>query len=130
MKTRRLVAMAEPLPGVEAYLLSHPERPDDHAIVLWLNGGAEAHGSRFTRTPDPQPVSLRLPTASVTRAQSWRLAELPFDADQPTFEISSRPVVLYCRRLPAWRRLTPQEWSQAHSDTDATPTPEANLPGQ
>ncbi len=130
MKTRRLVAMAEPLPGVEAYLLSHPERPDDHAIVLWLNGGAEAHGSRFTRTPDPQPVSLRLPTASVTRAQSWRLEELPFDADQPTFEISSRPVVLYCRRLPAWRRLTPQEWSQAHSDTDATLTPEANLPGQ
>lgn len=29
MKTRRLVAMAEPLPGIEAYLLSHPERPDD-----------------------------------------------------------------------------------------------------
>ena len=130
MKTRQLAGMAEPQKDVEAYLLTDPVDPESCAVVLWKNGGQEEHGSRFKKLPvTVDPVKVRFPAGSVVSAVDWKLDAIPFQADAPEFEIGSIPVIIYCRKLPDWKRLTPAEWLKAHKAA-AISNSRANLPGQ
>lgn len=129
MKTRELAAMAEPAPGVEAYLLRNPENPADCAVVLWKNGGDEAHGSRFTRTAAPAPVQVAFPAGTIVKAVDWKLDEPAFTPAAPVFEIGAQPLIVYCDRLPEWTPVTPEEWQKTRHAVGVN-TSEANLPGQ
>lgn len=130
MKNRRLAGMAEPEKNVEAYLLYDPVDPESCAVVLWKNGGQEEHGSRFKKLHvTVPPVNVHFPAGSVVSAIDWKLDTVPFREDAPVFGIGSTPVIIYCRKLPDWKRFTPAEWLKTHNFAGPGNS-KANLPGQ
>lgn len=130
MKNRNLAAMAEPVENVEAYLLEDPAKPDSCAVVLWKNGGPEEHGSRFKRVNvNVAPGKVEFPSGSVISAWDWKMESVKFNSAKPEFRIGTVPLVVYCTKLPDWKRISPAEWLRTH-DIVGTSTGEANIPGK
>ena len=98
-------------------------------MVLWKNGGDEAHGSRFTRTAAPAPVQVTFSAGTVVKAVDWKLDEPAFTPAAPVFEIGAQPLIVYCDRLPEWTPVNPEEWQKTRHAVGVN-TSEANLPGQ
>lgn len=130
MKTRNLVSMAEPAPGVEAYLLEEPENglSPRYAVVLWRTGGTEEIGNRYRSNQTVDPVTVKFPAKTVLKAIDWKLDEIVFPTAAPEFTVSGEPLVVYCSELPPWRRITPVEWLDTHDGIK--PAAQALLPGQ
>ena len=118
MKTRNLVRMAEPAEDVEAYLLQNnpaaPAGSPKYAVVLWKNGAVEAMNPNFTPSPTLKPATVRFRDGKVVKAVDWLLDEVPFTAASPQFEITERPLVVYCDELPSWPEVTRSEWLKKH----------------
>ena len=118
MKTRDFVRMAEPAEDVEAYLLQNnpaaPAGTPKYAVVLWKNGAAEAMNPDFTPGPTLEPATVHFRDGKVVKAVDWLLDEVPFTTASPQFEITERPLVVYCDELPSWPEVTRGEWLKKH----------------
>ncbi|PVY39580.1 hypothetical protein [Victivallis vadensis] len=118
MKTRDLVRMAEPAEDVEAYLLQNnpaaPAGTPKYAVILWKNGAAEAMNPDFTPGPTLEPATVHFRDGKVVKAVDWLLDEVPFTTASPQFEITERPLVVYCDELPSWPEVTRGEWLKKH----------------
>lgn len=128
MKCRDLVAMASPAEQVEAYLLEEPGGEGNYAVVLWKNGGSEEIGNRYRRSEAIVPAAVEFPAGTVTKAVDWKLDEPAFDSARPVFAVGSEPLIVYCSRLPEWKRITPTEYLKKNSGVKAET--KALLPGQ
>ncbi len=118
MKSRDLVRMAEPADNVEAYLLQNNSAAargtPEYAIVMWKNGAVEAMNPNFTPGPTLTPADVLFHDGKVVCAMDWLLDEIPFNATAPRFEITERPIVIYCDELPSWPEVTREQWLKKH----------------
>lgn len=105
MKDRHLVGIAEPAPGIEAYILKCNEDGGQgrspYSIVLWKEDTKQSL------------IELVSGFKSVNFAASWRLDSINFNTKNPSFEISSEPIVVFANEVPEWILYTPEQWLKA-----------------
>jgi hypothetical protein len=116
MKFRKLVGMAEPAPGIEAYVLEKIGRdgkaviPKDYSVVLWRNG------PNIKEMLEPQPMFGKESSVLVSglkgliRAEEWNLDEAKLGEDKMSIHIDDQPKILFCSELPQWKLISNHEW--------------------
>lgn len=119
MKNRTLVGIAEPSPGIEAYVLKNNEKStSSYSIVMWLSDNP-----RISETHQPLTKSIYIPNLpkyvkglrGVNKAFNWKLDQLKNSQNQG-FEVGLDPVIIFCKELPQWQLLTPKEWISKRSN--------------
>jgi hypothetical protein len=108
MKGRKLVGMAEPAKGVEAYVLGGEagiaKAGPAFSIVMWYDP--------VKTTPDKK--ALKTPVAGldgVISVWDWRLNSMPVNKTNPVIVLEGdRPVVAFAEKLPNWKMMKPEEW--------------------
>jgi hypothetical protein len=117
MKNRKLVGLAQPSPGIEAYILS-PASHTSHlrpkySIIMWKN---HSNNSREILDPVKQPRKLEnVPTKvfgiqNVVSSYSWKLDKINILKKDIFFSIGEDPVVVFTENLPSWRIYSAEEW--------------------
>jgi hypothetical protein len=105
MRDRHLVGIAQPVPGIEAYILKYNDDfgqgKSPYSIVLWKEDTTQSS------------IELVSGFKSVSSAVSWRLDSVKFDTKNPSFKISSEPIVVFANELPEWTLYTPEQWLKA-----------------
>lgn len=109
MRGRKLVGMARPAEGVEAYVLEYDESytgaAEDaprYSIVLW-NNEAELLGIDGKDVRTIEVDGFR----GVRSASDWQLGEVqPVDAQSTVFAVADEPIAIYADQLPEWALLS------------------------
>ncbi len=108
MKGRKLIGMAEPANGVEAYVLGWEEgnakEGSPFSIVMWYD--------RVIKNPDKKPLKTPVTGLSeVVSVRNWRLDPVMIDKTNPVIVLEDdRPAVVFTKKLPTWKMITPEEW--------------------
>lgn len=103
---RELLGMAEPAPGVEAYVLRWVGEGEaigaKYATVLWHNATANA----------PAPPSTVTGWREIIRTMDWKLDPVPINNDNITLSAgaSGKPVIVFSKTAPDWQLMTPTQW--------------------
>lgn len=109
MKDRHLIGIAEPQPGIEAYVLEFNagfgEGLPPYSIVLWKDGEGPIQETRVSGFQE------------VVSAVSWRLDPIDFNMKNPVFQISN-PIAVFANDLPVWKLYTPAQWFDLKKNTD------------
>ncbi len=108
MRDRRLVGMAEPVEGVEAYVLERePGTAGDgpeYALVFW-DDRAEGGAAKADRAVKVGGVR------SAVSAFTWRLDSVSFDPKAPEFVLTGdEPLVVFAAEKPDWELVSAAEW--------------------
>lgn len=113
MRGRELVGIAQPAPGVEAYVLKridtyngNPATPGTDAlysIVLWKT---DREMQEISNDAVIEPVTVDSGLKGVSAAFSWNLDSIPYAESKPAFSIGDEPVAIYASQLPAWKLIT------------------------
>lgn len=117
MKNRSLVGIAEPSPGIEAYILKNNDRKSQknttlYSIVMWQS---ENHRLSETHTPWTNAMnvknSVRLIKGFriVDKAFNWKLDRLSYQQNKG-FGVGLDPIIVFCNQLPQWKLMTPEKW--------------------
>ncbi|MDR1282599.1 MAG: hypothetical protein LBK99_17520 [Opitutaceae bacterium] len=117
MRGRELVGIAQPAPGVEAYVLKRadgykgtsavsaaPQAP--YSIVLWKN-------DREVRELLPEAEIAPVDVSgfhSVLAAIRWDLDALDYDSGKPVFSVGDAPIAVFAQEPPAWKLHSREEW--------------------
>lgn len=131
MRGRELVGIAEPAPGVEAYVLKRAasytgrsavaETNTTYSIVLWKNDREV-----MALPPDAEVSPVGVDGFRAVRAAfSWDLGAISYDAAKPRFLVGDAPVAIYVDELPRWELRSREDYLAAF---EAGKT-EAPLPG-
>ncbi len=128
MRGRKLVGLADPSCGLEAYVLEKESAEIDgsrYVIVAWALDRAE-RGMNSVQIAEPVKVAgLR----GVRKIVNWRLDPVPADA-LGTVGVTNEPVVIYADELPAWKLLTPEQWRERKVAEAVVGQDAGILPGQ
>lgn len=110
MQGRVLVGLAEPVPGIEAYILKYADNYKSdgapYSIVMW----------NHNREVLKLDAKATIATTSVTGLRgavsklSWRLDPSPLDASTTQLEVGEEPVIVFTTELPEWKLLTPEQY--------------------
>ncbi|WP_052361555.1 hypothetical protein [Geminisphaera colitermitum] len=134
MRGRELVGIAQPAPGVEAYVLKRsdtykgrPATPGTdtlYSIVLWKT---DRELLELPADAIIEPVTIRPGLKGVSAAFSWNLDPIAFNETAPSFSIGDEPIAIYTNQLPVWKLLTRDEYlaTVKAGKTDA-PLPTSN----
>ncbi|MBS5530589.1 hypothetical protein KH017_07360 [bacterium] len=128
MRGRKLVGMADPATGLEAYVLE--KESDDaygprYAIVGWALDRAE-EGMHSSQKAHSVNVSG---WRGVREAVNWRLDPVPPNSDG-SITIPNEPLTVYADELPEWWLLTPKEWRERKVAVTVRGQDAGILPGQ
>jgi hypothetical protein len=117
MKGRKLVGIAQPAPGVEAYVLKWadgykgssvidvaPRAP--YSIVLWKN---DREVQELSPEAEITPVDVS-GFRSVLAAIRWNLDALDYDSGKPVFSVGDAPIAVFAQEAPAWKLYSREEW--------------------
>lgn len=129
MRGRELVGIAQPAPGVEAYVLKRidtyrgrpatPETDTPYSIVLWKTD-REVLDLPDNAVIEPVPVGDGL--HDVRAAFDWQIDPVAFEADKPSFAVGDTPLAIYTDTLPAWRLLSRNDYLNTF-EAGSTPAP-------
>ncbi len=128
MRGRKLVGLADPSTGLEAYVLektSDAAHGPRYAIVAWALDREEKGMSSIQKAAPLQVGGWR----DVKEVITWRLDPVRPDASGAV-TISSEPVAIYAEALPEWKLLTPQEWRERKVAVAVQGQDAGILPGQ
>ncbi len=130
MKNRKLVGMAEPVKGVEAYVLEYEKEFENgqgpaYSIVMWNNGGDEkinplTAGGAVVRSGTKSVNGL----SGIQSVWNWRLDRIEIDSKNPMITlVEDQPVVVFASTLPAWKLMTPEEWIKKLAEVEKQEQP-------
>lgn len=109
MKHRRLIGMAEPVEGVEAYVLENEPgytgRRPIYSIVMWQNGAPEELGPTRKSRPGCKKVTIS-GLKGIVSAIDWKLDPISTKKVSVGFE----PVIVYTNSLPKWSMVSAERW--------------------
>ncbi|MDR1283998.1 MAG: hypothetical protein LBK99_24755 [Opitutaceae bacterium] len=135
MRGRELVGIAQPAPGVEAYVLKRidtykgrpatPGTDAPYSIVLWKT---DRETRQLSTDATIEPVTINTGLKNVTAAYAWDLDPVTFTRTVPSFSVGDEPLAIYTEELPDWKLLTRDEYlaTVEAGKTDA-PLPTSNL---
>lgn len=116
MRGRELVGIAQPEPGVEAYVLKRPAgykgKPATpgtdtlYSIVLWKN---DREVRELPADAEIQPADVT-GMRSVRAAMNWNLDPIACDSAAPVFSIGDAPIAIYTDELPSWKLLSREQY--------------------
>ncbi len=130
MKGRKLVGIAQPAPGVEAYVLKRAENykgksatPNTdtlYSIVLWKT---DREVLRLSPEAKIEPIDVR-EIRSVRAAFNWNLDAINYSATAPVFSIGDAPIAIYSDTLPSWNLLSREQYlAQFEAGKTSAPLP-------
>ena len=108
MRGRKLVGMADPALGLEAYILEKESEEADgprYTIVCWALDRVE---QGMHSAQKPHRISV-FGWRAVSKIVSWRLDPVALNPDGSII-IPNEPLAVYADELPDWKLLTPEEW--------------------
>ncbi|EIP97820.1 hypothetical protein OpiT1DRAFT_02270 [Opitutaceae bacterium TAV1] len=111
---RELLGMAEPAPGVEAYVLRWAGEGSpvgaEYATVLWDNAGGDTPSATDLASTRTQIVGWR----EVVRAMDWKLDPVAISDSNGNAtleaETGGKPVIVFSKAAPDWKLVTPAQW--------------------
>lgn len=118
MKHRKLVGMAAPEEGVEAYVLEYEDgykgTGPAYSIVMWRNDNKSIGTKRdVERATKVQPCKVLV--AGVVSANDWRLDPVKVN-EEGSISVGTPPVFVYTNRLPKWKLISGKEWLDNFED--------------
>ncbi|HWB55140.1 MAG TPA: hypothetical protein VG722_13140, partial [Tepidisphaeraceae bacterium] len=110
MKGRVLVGIAQPAPGIEAYVLKYADgyKADGapYSIVMWNHDRELLKLDAKTAIPSESVAGIRGAVSSL----SWRLDSTPLDPSTTQVQVGEEPVIIFTNKLPNWSLKTPDQY--------------------
>ena len=128
MRGRKLVGMADPALGLEAYILEKESEEADgprYTIVCWALDRVE---QGMHSAQKPHRISV-FGWRAVSKIVSWRLDPVALNPDGSII-IPNEPLAVYADELPDWKLLTPEEWRARKAAVAVQGQDAGILPGQ
>ncbi len=132
MQYRELVGMAEPAPGIEAYVLKYADgyKKDGapYSIVMWKGGADAVESTSPGHVGKTFALSRVGGCQAVVAAFQWNLDAIKWEAKAPIFQVGDEPIAVFANQLPKWKLISPAEWLalQLEQKPDRAPM----MPGQ
>lgn len=113
MKGSQLVGMASPARNIEAYVLKRPSSASpagaNFSIVIWKNSDdPDDEGVPAAAGPSAATVGG---LKDVVAASNWKLDSISLTKSTSQLSVTTDPVIVYTKSLPAWKLISPQNWS-------------------
>ncbi len=116
MKHRRLIGMAKPSDGIEAYVLGYEKgfkgTGPKYSIVMWRTGEAAELGPVSKKDSTVQPIAVTGLTG-IKSAINWKLDSIPIDAANPSLLVGDAPIMVGVSKLPKWKLISTSAWLSA-----------------
>lgn len=110
MKGRVLIGIAQPAPGIEAYVLKYANdykaNGAPYSIVMWNHNRELLKLNAKTPIPSQPVTGIRGAVASL----SWRLDYTALNANTTQVKVSEVPVIVFTNKLPDWQLLSPEQY--------------------